>query len=58
MLTHWSWQKPWLQSKTLNQWNSDLAADIIFVGGRHWKALVLLMIQTGMIGMVVLGGDR
>ena len=29
----------------------DLAADI-------WKVLVLLMIQTGMIGMVVLGGDR
>ena len=36
----------------------DLAADIMFVGGRHWKVLVLLMIQTGMIGMVVLGGDR
>ena len=30
----------------------------MFVGGRHWKVLVLLMIQTGMIGMVVLGGDR
>ena len=36
----------------------DLAADIMFVGGRHWKVLVLLMIQTGVIGMVVLGGDR
>ena len=29
----------------------------MFGGGRHWKVLVLLMIQTGMIGMVVLGGD-
>ena len=36
----------------------DLAADIMFAGGRHWKVLVLLMIQTCMIGMVVLGGDR
>ena len=31
----------------------DLAAgDIMFIGGRHWKVLV---IQTGMVGMVVLG---
>ena len=30
----------------------------MFIGGKHWKILVLLMIQTGMVGMVVLGGDR
>ena len=28
------------------------------MAGRHWKALVILMIHTGMVGMVVCGGDR
>ena len=40
------------------QSSCDLAGDIMFIGGKHWKILVLLMIQTGMVGMVVLGGDR
>ena len=35
-----------------------LAADYLFVAGRHWKVLVLLMVHTGMVGMVVCGGDR
>ena len=28
------------------------------MAGRHWKALVILMIHTGLVGMVVCGGDR
>ena len=35
-----------------------LAADYLFVAGRHWKVLVLLIVHTGMVGMVVCGGDR
>ena len=35
-----------------------LAADYLFVAGKHWKVLVLLMVHTGMVGMVVCGGDR
>ena len=33
-----------------------LAAD--YLAGRHWKVLVLLMVHTGMVGMVVCGGDK
>ena len=36
----------------------SLAADFLFVAGKHWKVLVLLMVHTGMVGMVVCGGDR
>ena len=32
-----------------------LAADYLFVA---WKVLVLLMVHTGMVGMVVCGGDK
>ena len=35
-----------------------LAADYLVVAGRHWKVLVLLMVHTGMVGMMVCGGDR
>ena len=35
-----------------------MAADYLFVAGRHWKVLVLLMVHTGMVGMVVCGGDK
>ena len=38
--------------------SADLAGDLMYVAGRHWKILVLLMIQTGVAGMVVFGGDR
>ena len=34
------------------------AADFLFVAGKHWKVLVLLMVHTGMVGMVVCGGDK
>lgn len=37
---------------------ADLAGDKMYVGGWRSKILVLLMIQTGVAGMVVLGGDR
>ena len=37
---------------------SCLAADFLFVAGKHWKVLVLLMVHTGMVGMVVCGGDK
>ena len=36
----------------------SLAADFLFVAGKHWKVLVLLMVHAGMVGMVVCGGDR
>ena len=36
----------------------SLAADCLFVAGKHWKVLVLLMVHTGMVGMVVCGGDK
>ena len=36
----------------------SLAADFLFVAGKHWKILVLLMVHTGMVGMVVCGGDK
>ena len=36
----------------------SLAADFLFVAGKHWKVLVLLMVHTGMVGMVVCGGDK
>ena len=36
----------------------DLAADYMFVAGRHWRVLVMLMIQTGVIGAVVMTGQR
>ena len=36
----------------------SLAADFLVVAGKHWKVLVLLMVHTGMVGMVVCGGDK
>ena len=36
----------------------SLAADFLFVAGKHWKVLVLLMVHTGMVGLVVCGGDK
>lgn len=36
----------------------DLGADLCYVAGRHWKILVMLIIQTGMMGCVVLGSSR
>ena len=35
-----------------------MAADFTFLAGRYWRVLVLLMIHTGMLGMVVITGDR
>ena len=35
-----------------------MAADFAFLAGRYWRVLVLLMIHTGMMGMVVITGDR
>ena len=34
-----------------------LAADYFYVGGRYWRILILLMINTGVVGLVVMGGD-
>ena len=31
----------------------QLAADYTFIAGRHWRLLVMLMIHTGMLGIVV-----
>ena len=36
----------------------QLAADYTFVAGRHWRLLVMLMIHTGMLGIVVVTGNR
>ena len=36
----------------------SMAADFTFLAGRYWRVLVLLMIHTGMMGMVVITGDR
>ena len=33
-----------------------LAADFFYVGGRYWRVLILLMINTGVVGLVVMGG--
>ena len=37
---------------------TSMAADFTFVAGKYWRILVILMIHTGMIGMVVITGDR
>ena len=34
------------------------AADCTFIAGRHWRLLVMLMIHTGMLGIVVVTGNR
>ena len=36
----------------------QLAADYTFIAGRHWRLLVMLMIHTGMLGIVVVTGNR
>ena len=36
----------------------DLCADLCFIAKRHWKILVMLILQTGMMGCVVLGTSR
>ena len=33
-----------------------LAADYFYVGSRYWRILILLMINTGVVGLVVMGG--
>jgi len=35
-----------------------MAADFTFVAGKYWRILVILMIHTGMMGMVVITGSR
>ena len=36
-----------------------LGADFLFFGnGKYWKVLILVMFATGMLGMVVMSGDR
>ena len=35
-----------------------LGADFLFIGGKFWRVLVLVMFATGMLGMVVMSGDR
>ena len=41
-----------------NQQTIGLAADYTFIAGRHWRLLVMLMLHTGMMGIVVVRGDR
>ena len=36
----------------------QLAADCTFIAGRHWRLLVMLMIHTGMLGIVAVTGNR
>ena len=36
----------------------QLAADYTFIAGPHWRLLVMLMIHTGMLGIVVVTGNR
>ena len=37
----------------------SLGADFLFFGnGKYWKVLILVMFATGMLGMVVMSGDR
>lgn len=35
-----------------------LGADFLFIRGKYWRILVLVMFATGMLGMVVMSGDR
>ena len=37
---------------------TSMAADFTFVAGKYWRILVILMIHTGMMGMVVITGSR
>ena len=37
---------------------TSMAADFTFVAGKYWRVLVILMIHTGMMGMVVITGSR
>ena len=37
---------------------TSMAADFTFVAGKSWRILVILMIHTGMMGMVVITGSR
>ena len=41
-----------------NQQPIGLGADYTFLAGRHWRSLVMLMFHTGMMGIVVVTGDR
>ena len=36
---------------------TSIAADFTFVAGKYWRILVILMIHTGMLGMVVTTGS-
>ena len=37
---------------------TPMAADFAFLAGKYWRVLVILMIHTGMLGLVVITGDR
>ena len=37
---------------------TSMAADFTFIAGKYWRILVILMIHTGMLGMVVITGNR
>ena len=37
---------------------TSMAADFTFLAGKYWRVLVILMIHTGMLGLVVITGDR
>ena len=53
-----------LEHECRGHWPYDRGCDdcvqsrALFVAGKHWKVLVLLMVHTGMVGMVVCGGDK
>ena len=35
-----------------------MAADFTFVAGKYWRILVILMIHTGIMGIIVITGNR
>ena len=37
---------------------TSMAADFTFLAGKYWRVLVILVIHTGMLGLVVITGDR
>ena len=41
-----------------NQQTIGLAADYTFIAGRHWRLRVMLMLHTGMMGIVLVTGNR
>ena len=49
------WQ---LEPKATEKNEFQSAADYTFIAGRHWRLLVMLMIHTGMPGIVVVTGNK